>query len=83
MRKLKKAFSLTLAFALSLALAAPAFAVESEWKLEVPGKSSTAIFVGKKTFTLRDCGMYDYDGKWYGFSKKYFLCSMFVGIRNR
>ena len=61
MRKLKKVFSLTLALALSLALAVPAFAAESKWKLEVPGKSNAEIFVGKKTFTLRDCGMYDYN----------------------
>ena len=61
MRKLKKALSLTLALALSLSLAAPTFAAESKWKLEVPGKSNTEVLVGAKTFTLRDCGCYDYD----------------------
>ena len=61
MRKLKKALSLTLALALSLSLAAPTFAAESKWKLEVPGKSNTEVLVGAKTFTLRDCGFYDYD----------------------
>ena len=57
----KKTLSLTLALALCLGLTVPAFAAESKWKLEVPGKSNAQVFVGKKTFTLRDCGFYDYD----------------------
>ncbi|MEY8402784.1 LysM peptidoglycan-binding domain-containing protein [Oscillospiraceae bacterium 44-34] len=61
MRKLKKAFSLTLALALSLTMAVPAFAAESKWNVEVSGKSNAQVFVGEKSFTLRDCGRYDYD----------------------
>ena len=54
MRKWKTALSLSLALALSLTLAVPAFAAESSWKVEVPGKSSAEVFVGAKTFTVRD-----------------------------
>ncbi len=57
----KKILSLALALVMCLGLAVPAFAAESKWKLEVPGKSNAEIFLGKKTFTLRDCGVYDYD----------------------
>ena len=57
----KKILSLALALTMCLGLTVPAFAAESEWKLEVPGKSNAQVFVGKKTFTFRDCGFYDYD----------------------
>ena len=61
MRKLKKVLSLALALVMCLGLTVPAFAEESKWKLEVPGKTDAQVFVGAKTFTLRDCGVYDYD----------------------
>ena len=50
----KKLLSLALAVALCLSLAVPAFAADSTWKLEVPGKSDAEIFLGTRTFTLRD-----------------------------
>ena len=61
MRKLKKVLSLALVLVMCLGLTVPAFAEESKWKLEVPGKTDAQVFVGAKTFTLRDCGVYDYD----------------------
>ena len=57
----KKVLSLALALVMCLGLTIPTFAVESKWKLEVPGKSKAEMFLDKKTFTLRDCGVYDYD----------------------
>ncbi len=57
MRKLKKAFFLTLALTLSLALAVPAFAAESNYKLEVSGKPNA--YVGERTFTVRDWNLSD------------------------
>ena len=50
----KKLLSLALALALSLGLTVPTFAAGSEWKLEVPGKSNAEVFVGERTFTVRD-----------------------------
>ena len=61
MRKLKKAFSLALVLVMCLGLTVPAFAEESDWKMEVPGKSNAEAFTSGKTFILRDCGFYDYD----------------------
>lgn len=51
---MKKALSLTLAFALSLALAVPAMAEESKWNLQVAGKSDEEVLLGEKTFTVRN-----------------------------
>ena len=50
----KKLLSLALDLALSLGLTVPTFAAGSEWKLEVPGKSNAEVFVGERTFTVRD-----------------------------
>ncbi len=50
----KKVLSLALALAMCLGLTVPTFAAGSEWKLEVPGKSNVQVFVGEKTFTVRD-----------------------------
>ncbi len=50
----KKLLSLALALALSLGLTVPTFAAGSEWKLEVSGKSNAQVFVGERTFTVRD-----------------------------
>ena len=57
----KKFLSLALALVMCLGLTVPAFADASDWKLEVPGKTNAEVFVGEKSFTLRDCGRYDYD----------------------
>ena len=61
MLNLKKAFSLALVLVMCLGLTVPAFAEESDWKMEVPGKSNAEAFTSGKTFILRDCGFYDYD----------------------
>ena len=57
----KKILSLALALVMCLGLTVPAFAAESDWKLEVPGKSNAEVFTSGKTFILRDCGRIDYD----------------------
>lgn len=57
----KKLLSLALALVMCLGLTVPAFAAESKWNVEVSGKSNAQVFVGEKSFTLRDCGRYDYD----------------------
>lgn len=50
----KKVLSLALALVMCLGLTVPAFAVASDWKLEVPGKTDAEVFVGGKTFIFRD-----------------------------
>ena len=45
----KKLLSLALALVMCLGLTVPAFAVASNWKLEVPGKTDAEVFVGGKT----------------------------------
>jgi len=50
----KKMLSLALALAMCLGLTVPAFAAESKWKLAVSGKTDAQVFVGERTFTVRD-----------------------------
>ena len=57
----KKLLSLALALVMCLGLTVPAFADASDWKLEVPGKTNAEVFVGGKTFILRDWNFDDYD----------------------
>ena len=57
----KKLLSLALASVMCLGLTVPAFADASDWKLEVPGKTNAEVFVGGKTFILRDWNFDDYD----------------------
>ena len=57
----KKLLSLALALVMCLGLTVPAFAVASNWKLEVPGKTDAEVFVGGKTFILRDWNFDVYD----------------------
>ena len=57
----KKLLSLALALVMCLGLTVPAFADASDWKLEVPGKTNVEVFVGGKTFILRDWNFDDYD----------------------
>ena len=57
----KKFLSLALALVMCLGLTVPAFAVASDWKLEVPGKTDAEVFVGGKTFILRDWNFDVYD----------------------
>ena len=57
----KKFLSLALASVMCLGLTVPAFADASDWKLEVPGKTNAEVFVGGKTFILRDWNFDDYD----------------------
>jgi len=62
----KKLLSLALALALCLGLTVPALAEESEWKVEVPGKTGAQAFAGEKTFTIRDWGEFE----WGSLTKK-------------
>jgi len=50
----KKMLSLALALVMCLGLTVPALAAESELKLAVSGKTDAQVFVGEKTFTVRD-----------------------------
>lgn len=52
----KKLLSLMLVLSLCLGLTVSVyaeFAEESDWEMEVAGKSNAEVFVGKKTFTAR------------------------------
>ena len=50
----KKVLSLALALVMCLGLTVPAFAVASDWKLEVPGKTDAEVLLDERTFTVRD-----------------------------
>ncbi len=50
----KKFLSLALALVMCLGLTVPAFAVASDWKLEVPGKTDAEVLLDERTFTVRD-----------------------------
>ena len=50
----KKALSLALALVMCLGLTVPAFAVASDWKLEVPSKTDAEVLLDERTFTVRD-----------------------------
>lgn len=59
--KKKKWTSLALALIMCLGLTVPAFAAELGWKLSVSGKTDAEVFVGGKTFILRDWNFDTYD----------------------
>ena len=50
----KKVLSLALALVMCLGLTVPAFAVASDWKLEVPSKTDAEVLLDERTFTVRD-----------------------------
>ena len=50
----KKVLSLALALVMCLGLTVPAFAVASDWKLEVPGKTDAEVLLDERTFIVRD-----------------------------
>ena len=74
----KKLLSLALALAVCLGLTVPTFAAGSEWKLEVPGKSNAEVFVGERTFTVRDWDVFEYTTATRTDSRQYAAKNLYV-----